>query len=381
MSVKRKFGLLFLSAVVASLLCMAMPARADEMADVKKELAQKQKTQKALNQKASTLGKEVQSLRKDLVMVSKNLQKSEAKLLANQSTLKDLEQKRKDYVSRLYRDQQSMGGVIAAARKYTRNPMITILAHDDALDAARTMTVLRSVVPSIDQHSNFFQAQLAEVNKVEHDITLALQQEEKYRKDLNKQQKELEGLLATRNTLYQQTESERQEHKKVVDNLVEKSNDLEELLSNIQDKVRRRPAQLETTLASVAPADLRMPVQGTLKTRFNEDDELGALSKGMTFVTIPSAQVITPFSGIVKFAGPFKKYKQLLIIEHPQGYHSLIAGLENINTVVGAKLAAGEPVGTTDRTEAPRLYYELRKDGKPVNPQQLLSANHKQGKS
>ena len=88
---------------------------------------------------------------------------------------------------------------------------------------------------------------------------------------------------------------------------------------------------------------------------------------------------MTPLAGTVKFAGTFQKYKQILIVEHEGGYHSLIAGLGRIDTVVGATLFAGEPVGIAETagTEA-RIYYELRQDGEPVNPRKLLVAQKKQ---
>ncbi|MEZ0226592.1 MAG: peptidoglycan DD-metalloendopeptidase family protein, partial [Alphaproteobacteria bacterium] len=75
----------------------------------------------------------------------------------------------------------------------------------------------------------------------------------------------------------------------------------------------------------------------------------------------------------------FQKYRQILIVEHAGGYHSLIAGLGRIDTVVGATLAAGEPVGIAEKSDdGARIYYELRQNGAPVNPRKLLVAQKKQ---
>ncbi len=379
--IQSKFFILLVTLIV--LLAYPCVSSANQIDDIRKELAQKKKNQKKLKIKANLLNKEVRTLKKDLVSVSKKVQKSEANILANKISLKDSRERQKEFIAKMYQDQQSMGGIVSAARKYSKNPILTILSHDDILDAARTMIILKSAIPNIDKHSEFFKSQLMEINNLEFDITKKMRKEREYQEHLNTQQGKLAKLIKTRRKLYAATEHKRIKQKKLVAILAKKSNNLEELLNNIKTNIKRRPTNLSIGLASasIKNDNTRMPVQGTIKTQFNEEDVLGAKSRGITFTTISSAKVITPFSGIVKFAGPFKNYKKLLIIEHPQGYHSLIAGLNKINTVVGANLAAGEPVGVSDSSEAPRIYYELRKDGKPINPQKMLLANKKQGKS
>ena len=75
------------------------------------------------------------------------------------------------------------------------------------------------------------------------------------------------------------------------------------------------------------------------------------------------------------FAGPFKGYGQLLIIDHGEGYHSLLAGLDRIDAQLGNPVLAGEPVGTmSDTGEAPVLYVEFRRNNEPVNPLPWLAA-------
>jgi len=79
------------------------------------------------------------------------------------------------------------------------------------------------------------------------------------------------------------------------------------------------------------------------------------------------AQVIAPFDGTVLFAGPFKGYGQLLILDHNNGYFSLLAGMQNIHVSIGQELLAGEPVGLM-KPERSNLYLEIRKDGTAIDP-------------
>jgi septal ring factor EnvC (AmiA/AmiB activator) len=89
----------------------------------------------------------------------------------------------------------------------------------------------------------------------------------------------------------------------------------------------------------------------------------------VTFATRPGAEVVAPFDGRVLFAGAFRGYGQILIIGHGDGYHSLVAGLDRIDSSVGQWLVAGEPIGRMSADEAkPRLYLELRHNGQPINP-------------
>jgi septal ring factor EnvC (AmiA/AmiB activator) len=103
----------------------------------------------------------------------------------------------------------------------------------------------------------------------------------------------------------------------------------------------------------------------------------GATRKGITIETLSHAQVIATYDGQVVFAGAFRGYGQLLIIEHGGGYHSLLAGLARIDSDIGQTVVAGEPVGVMGRLAGARpvLYLELRRNGQPINPLPWLAAS------
>ena len=121
------------------------------------------------------------------------------------------------------------------------------------------------------------------------------------------------------------------------------------------------------------------PVKGKIVSKFGDLNEAGAASKGISLVTRPNAQVISPYDGRVLFAGPFRGYGELLIIEHGDGYHTLLAGLGRLDTSVGQSLLAGEPVGVMAESVKPVLYMEFRKNGQPVNPTSWLDSRKGKG--
>ena len=119
-----------------------------------------------------------------------------------------------------------------------------------------------------------------------------------------------------------------------------------------------------------------MPARGKLISRFNETTAPGLSTKGIIIETRALAQIVAPFDGRVAFAGPFREYGLLLIIDHGEGYHTLLAGMGRIDARLHQHVLAGEPVGVMGplNGEKPKLYVELRKKGYPINPLPWLAA-------
>lgn len=117
------------------------------------------------------------------------------------------------------------------------------------------------------------------------------------------------------------------------------------------------------------------PVQGAIVRQYGDKDEFGAISKGIVLEGRAGAQVVAPFDGEVVFAGPFRGYGRILLIEHGGGYHTLLAGLGRIDRVQGDRLLAGEPVAVMGDAEAgrTRLYVEFRRNGRPINPRPYMA--------
>lgn len=131
-----------------------------------------------------------------------------------------------------------------------------------------------------------------------------------------------------------------------------------------------------------ARGKLPLPAHGKRILSFGEKTQYGGRSKGMVLETRAFGQVISPADGWVVYAGKFRSYGKLLIINAGGGYHILLAGLSRIDVEPGQFVLAAEPVGamrgtpqrgqgnaqTIAQTNAPVLYVEFRKAGKPINP-------------
>lgn len=124
---------------------------------------------------------------------------------------------------------------------------------------------------------------------------------------------------------------------------------------------------------------LPLPAQGRRVIAFGDRTQFGGQSKGIVIETRSSAQVTSPCDGWVAFAGEFRSYGQLLIINAGDGYHMVLAGLSQIDVQPGQFVLTAEPIGTMSGDQkgsqpspdvsGPVLYIELRKDGRSIDPQ------------
>ena len=125
-------------------------------------------------------------------------------------------------------------------------------------------------------------------------------------------------------------------------------------------------------------ASLTVPVRGEVVRLYGQEGDLpGATSKGISIRSRAGAQVVAPFDGKIAYAGPFRGYGLILIIDHGERYHTILAGFDRIDAVVGQWVLAGEPVAQMGDPAGrnPELYLELRRTGQAINPLPWLATN------
>jgi septal ring factor EnvC (AmiA/AmiB activator) len=129
-------------------------------------------------------------------------------------------------------------------------------------------------------------------------------------------------------------------------------------------------AQNSGSGGTLSKASLLEPVAGTPVPGGAQSDK----NPGLTYATASGAQVIAPADGKVLFAGPYHKEGQVLILEITTGYDVVLSGLGRVTVRLGDELLAGEPVGIMPQDIAQtRLYFELRQNGKGLDPEPWLT--------
>ncbi|HEY9568990.1 MAG TPA: peptidoglycan DD-metalloendopeptidase family protein, partial [Thalassobaculum sp.] len=144
------------------------------------------------------------------------------------------------------------------------------------------------------------------------------------------------------------------------------------------------PASLLALLPGAPPitgakGQLIRPAAGPLVRGFGQRDPDGLRNRGIVIAAKEGAVVLAPYDGSVIYAGRFEGFGLILIIEHGEGYHTLLAGLGRLGLQVGQRVLAGEPVGTMRSRQPgggggdPELYVELRHNGDPIDPLPWMS--------
>lgn len=149
-------------------------------------------------------------------------------------------------------------------------------------------------------------------------------------------------------------------------------------------------AQLESSLAELPgpvprplPAGTRperrtpalpylLPVAGRLLTGVGEISDGGVHSRGLTFATSANAPIVSPANGRILYAGPFRSYGNVVILDHGRGWTTVITNLATLDVAAGRIVRRGAALGRTG-VEAPRVTVELRRNGRPVPVAQLLA--------
>lgn len=137
-----------------------------------------------------------------------------------------------------------------------------------------------------------------------------------------------------------------------------------------------RPGEVASPLGTLSWAGgtppYRLPVAGRVVTGLGELSDAGVRSRGLTLATAAGAGVVAPAAGRIAYAGPFRAYGMIVIIDHGGGWTSLITGLGALSARVGQTVVQGAPVGRAGTGDDPRVTVELRRRDRPIDMTALL---------
>ncbi len=352
--------------------------KSKEIGTLNKKLKTSKADKKTLEQNLKDIEKTLDSTKGNLVKTAKAIQKNEKNLQHLDLKIAELEKEKKELTSKLQNDRGSIASLILALERIRRMPPEALIARPEApLKTAQSAMLLEEILPALNKQASDLKLTLTNLQNVSKDLEDKRKSVISASKELTVQQKELNALVKKRTDLYASTRKDLAAQKKKVAKISSQAKNLQDLVSKLDEERTRSQKTAETQKKRVVgqkppkPGQPRLPLPGIIKTGYSEPDNFGAPSQGLDIEGRAGALVVAPMGGIIQFAGYFKNYGNMVIIEHQKGWHSLIAGLENLDTVVGQSVGAGEPLGVLHKSSSgqkPVLYYELRHKGKPVNP-------------
>lgn len=368
-----------------------------QLREVERELQQTRRERQSVEEQAESVERELRIVRSQLVRAAKSAQSFEDNASLLERQLRQLRAKESEIVTTLRKRDKQMVGVLTALQRFAGRPTQALIGRPgEPVKVVRAAILLRSAVPAIEVEARSLKAELASLGQVRSDIRQRRDALDKNGLSLSAEQQELERLAARKAQLSTEIRAASEKITRRAEALAAKADNLRDLISSLEKVTpvalpRQKP---EPGAAASAGGDagvfdstrpfssvkgaLPLPARGRMVERYGDKNSEGVTSRGMTLETRFGAQVIAPHDGQVLYAGQFRGYGRLLIIEHGEGYHSLVAGLGRIDAVVGQWLLAGEPVGIMPQDKnsgQPRLYIEFRKDSQPINPTPWLAAD------
>ncbi|MFZ0149760.1 MAG: peptidoglycan DD-metalloendopeptidase family protein [Xanthobacteraceae bacterium] len=369
--------------------------------------------QAKLRSEIEALGQDRRKFNAQLIDTATRVRDVEANINGSQTRLDTLNEQERALQKTLDQRRAVIVEVIAALQRMGRQPPpALVVSPEDALRAVRTAITLGAVLPEMRSQADALAGDLAALLNVRKEIVAQRDRLTNELDLLGREQLRVSLLIDQRQKKQTNTELALACERKRATDVARQVDNIKDLIAKLEaglDSAKRATRDADRGIANDAthpelaalsdpgrltPAvaftdmrgHLRLPVNGARIREFGGPDGLGGTQKGLSIAARPGGEITAPCDGWVVYAGRFRSYGQLLILNAGGGYHVLLAGMERISVDLGQFVLTGEPVALmgggsqvsptgTSGPKQPVLYVEFRKDGAPIDPSPWWATN------
>jgi septal ring factor EnvC (AmiA/AmiB activator) len=386
----------------------AIKQREQELEAARAQQKSAAELQEKLKADIAAIGQDRSKLNQQLIDIAARVRGVETRIGEAEARLRPLDAREQQIRASLDSRRSEIVEVLAALQRAGRRaPPALLVRPEDALQSLRTAMLLGAVVPEMRSQAERLVGDLSELIGLRKTIATERDQLGLDRDKLKGDQLQLASLVEERQRKQSAIEKDLEAESARALALARQADSLQGLIAKMEQDLKSAAKAAETASLRGTPAGLNgkpnlkalkdparlspaiafasakglfaLPVNGVKIREFGGSDGVGGVEKGISLASRAGAQVTTPCDGWVVYAGPFRSYGQLLILNAGGGYHVLIAGMERISVNIGQFVLTGEPVatmGTTSQVASiiaanasrPVLYIEFRKDGTPIDP-------------
>ena len=393
------------------------------LARLEDSIALSQQKQEELSQEIDQLKSDRETIQSDMIATGERISNLESSISQREDRLKVLFEDQTALKVSLAEERDSLSEILAALQRIGRNPPpALVIRPNEALDAVRSAILLSTLVPEIRVEANALASQLAEMIRLQRDIEKEKSALQTSLASLQVENERLSLLIDKKKEQEASAQQASQQEQKKTSDLAARARTLEQLINGMEQEIeaariavreaqeaekRALEQEIETKKQKIAalkdaarlsPAIpfvkmkglMHLPASGAMVKAYGNDDGFGGQTKGMSVATRIGAQVTSPADGWIVYAGPFRSFGNLLIINAGGGYHIVLSGMDKVYPEVGSFVLANEPVGKMQQTKLassdlldagasrPVLYIELRKDGVAIDPSPWWTADLKE---
>lgn len=370
-----------------------------QLKEVEEKVFQQSMEHKKLQAQATQISLELSEVNRKMIQTARQLQNNEEKLSKMEKQLTILEEDLLLTQNSFNEEDKNLIKTLTALQNLALKPTEALLVQPlNPVDIIRSAMILRETVPHLESRANYIREKLFDIENKKNKIKSQIKEISKQKEVMSEEHKRINSLIKQKSSLRNLVEIKSEKAKKNVDILASKAQDIRDLLAKLEkqrlEKEREKKLKEEaeqrrkleekqsddlikseskaiTNIVSgfeKAKGALPIPARGKIITKYGEQKARGISAKGITVASRNRAQVISPFDGNVIFSGPFRGYGNMIIIEHGDGYLSLLSGLETLSVELGQMVLAGEPIGQMPSSGVSELYIEIRKNNQPINP-------------
>lgn len=352
------------------------------------ELKSRKDQAKDIERQAKSLEDELVDNRKALVESGRAIQQQERALQELEADIAKHEREYGVLQKSLSADRGKIVRLVLAMDRMNSVPIEALMVRPGGvLETAQSAMIIEDVATTLARRTERLKADVARMEVLAQTLDKQRVSLTESLASLEKERARLQEYIVLKEKLYASSQSDLEVQRQAVKRISLQANSMKDLLTGLEaqrekekqeQEAARKRSLAQRAVARVAPmleGDGQLPVSGIVRVRYGQPDHLDAPSNGLWIEGRESSLVVAPMSGTVRYAGTFKGYGNMIIIEHSGGYHSLVAGMERIDTKVGYEVVKGEPIGALGKNVTQgqaQLYYELRHRGKVVNPTQKL---------
>jgi septal ring factor EnvC (AmiA/AmiB activator) len=385
----------------------ALKQREEELEATREQQRKAAELQQKLKADIAAIGQDRSKLNQQLIDIATQVRSIETRIGETEGRLRPLDSREQQLRASLDSQRTEIVEVLAALQRAgRRSPPALLVRPEDALQSLRTAMLLGSVVPELRGRAEKLAADLGELVNLRKAIATERDVLGRDRDKLKNDQIRLAALVEERQRKQAAIEKDMEAEGARAINLSKQVDGLQGLIAKMEQDLKsaakaaataslqgapatpngkpnlgalKDPARLSPAISFASAKGLfALPVNGRKIRDFGGSDGAGGVEKGISLAARAGAQVTTPCDGWVVYAGPFRSYGQLLILNAGGGYHVVIAGMERISVNIGQFVLTGEPVATMGSTSQvasilattasqPVLYVEFRKDGTPID--------------
>ncbi len=323
---------------------------------------------------------EIAQLEAQLAELNAAKQNGERGVSDKRLQLAALSAQERDLDARLGGDQARLARLLGALELFRRDPPPALFVKPtDVRDAVRAAILIRAITPELERRAQTLKAQAEQLQALRRRIDTSSIDLLVRESDVAERRARIETLIAQKTALQSRADAQAQVARQDIDALAARARALHELTAGVaaaqSPALAGEPPDPEHAGLFGHAKSFVQPVAGAPIRRFGQIEPGGrSRSDGWTWRTKADAPVLAPAQGTVEYAGPLKGWGLVLILRLGGGYHLVLAGLESALTAPGRMVAEGQPVGRmgNDGQAGSSLYFEIRKNGAPVDPARWL---------